>query len=635
MGTSANPDHDITPATTGYDLGSPVQRWDGYFQDLDVSGNLSVLGTSSLTAIPSYAFASLPTAGTAGRLANVTNVTRGVWLDTGSQWASLSGEIANVKVFGAKGDGTTDDTAAILAAIASLASNGGTVYMPQGVYLVTSTITLGTCQKLVGAGSGQPNGVPPYRGATTIISSYDGVVIQVGAAGATSDHAWLEGITVVGDTTSTSQDLVVMGPSNPAFNGSYLTVRDVQTWISGRDGIRVQNCQNSLIDYCRFDSSQRYAAYLTAGAGNFLTASSFRDCQFRVASRWGVFVDGLGGGTVQQIRFAGCTIQGNNASNPTPRSVADAGITATDKTLTSATASFTSADVGKQVNIAGAGASGTNLITFIDSVTNSTTAEVGEAAGTTVAGVALVINGWGGFLSGNQEMLLEGTWFEANVGAANGGNDILVTSGRVIDFGSVYVGGRTAGTNPGNIVLGAPTANYAGFGVRPGIAPFVNAGDGSTSTPYVAAAYTSSANPTVIKRGATSYTLSPGSGSPSFTGRTHSSERPLLTDASEFLLVNWGGAGLTQAVVGTDTAFRLTIVAGAAPGANPTATLTFKDGTWTNTPFAVAVMNNGTTASELASPCFTGVSATQVLVGWVGTPTAGRTYVFDVTVRSN
>ena len=50
-------------------------------------------------------------------------------------------EMTNVKDFGAVGDGTTDDTAAIVAAIASL-PNGGRVFFPQGHYRITSTITI-------------------------------------------------------------------------------------------------------------------------------------------------------------------------------------------------------------------------------------------------------------------------------------------------------------------------------------------------------------------------------------------------------------------------------------------------------------------------------------------------------------
>lgn len=45
--------------------------------------------------------------------------------------------IVNVRNFGAKGDGVTDDTEAIQNAIDSAAVNGGVVYLPTGIYLVS------------------------------------------------------------------------------------------------------------------------------------------------------------------------------------------------------------------------------------------------------------------------------------------------------------------------------------------------------------------------------------------------------------------------------------------------------------------------------------------------------------------
>jgi len=71
----------------------------------------------------------------------------------------------NVKWFGAKGDGIADDTKAIQAAIDSLPSGGGTVYLPAGTFNISSTIRIGngnagtqkstvTGIKLIGEGGG-------------------------------------------------------------------------------------------------------------------------------------------------------------------------------------------------------------------------------------------------------------------------------------------------------------------------------------------------------------------------------------------------------------------------------------------------------------------------------------------------
>ena len=59
-------------------------------------------------------------------------------------------DLLSVKSFGARGDGTTDDTATLNAALAS----GKSLYWPAGTYLVTGPLTITACgQRLYGAGA--------------------------------------------------------------------------------------------------------------------------------------------------------------------------------------------------------------------------------------------------------------------------------------------------------------------------------------------------------------------------------------------------------------------------------------------------------------------------------------------------
>ncbi len=70
---------------------------------------------------------------------------------------SLKNLVLNVKNFGAKGDGVTDDTTAIQNAINSLPDNhsgayGGAVFVPSGIYIISTDLTLPNGVKLKGDG---------------------------------------------------------------------------------------------------------------------------------------------------------------------------------------------------------------------------------------------------------------------------------------------------------------------------------------------------------------------------------------------------------------------------------------------------------------------------------------------------
>ncbi len=92
------------------------------------------------------------------------------WFDvTDTRWAG-----------GAKGDGVTDDSPAINAAITAATPGGGTVFFPAGTYLCGSTITLPGGVHLVGSGVGgdifsATDTELPYRGTVLRLKSASNV----------------------------------------------------------------------------------------------------------------------------------------------------------------------------------------------------------------------------------------------------------------------------------------------------------------------------------------------------------------------------------------------------------------------------------------------------------------------------
>lgn len=85
----------------------------------------------------------------------------------GAQWVNRAGNVLNIKDFGVVGDGTTDDRAAIAAAVTAAASNS--LFFPAGTYLVNSALTLSA-----GVVCGFANGakLKPANGITITIDGY-------------------------------------------------------------------------------------------------------------------------------------------------------------------------------------------------------------------------------------------------------------------------------------------------------------------------------------------------------------------------------------------------------------------------------------------------------------------------------
>jgi hypothetical protein len=61
-------------------------------------------------------------------------------------------ETVSVKDFGAVGDGVTDDTSAFISAIASVTASGARLYIPEGTYIITSTLTISGSVNINGDG---------------------------------------------------------------------------------------------------------------------------------------------------------------------------------------------------------------------------------------------------------------------------------------------------------------------------------------------------------------------------------------------------------------------------------------------------------------------------------------------------
>lgn len=93
----------------------------------------------------------------------------------------------------------------------------------------------------------------------------------------------------------------------------------------------------------------------------------------------------------------------------------------------------------------------------------------------------------------------------------------------------------------------------------------------------------------------------------------------------------WGNTATVSALAAKDTGGRVTITAsGTGQAANPTVTLTFKEGTWTNIPAIAA--GRGDIVAPTGYWALTTPSATAPVFTFVGTPVAASVYILDFTV---
>lgn len=100
--------------------------------------------------------------------------------------------------------------------------------------------------------------------------------------------------------------------------------------------------------------------------------------------------------------------------------------------------------------------------------------------------------------------------------------------------------------------------------------------------------------------------------------------------AGDWALSAGFGATATIAITLADSNDRrgkVTITsAGAGQAANPTATLTFKDGAWEQAPVAIAVRGGG---SQRTVPVDVTTTTTTMVITFLGTPVAAETYVIN------
>lgn len=247
-------------------------------------------------------------------LSNSSDATKGsslIGFIQGGSWATprtlrdKASEIVSVKDFGAKGDGTTDDSSAINACIASLKSTGGSVYFPKGVYIAKNiNWTVETTS---------------FNGGGRISLIGDGPALSVISTSSAVNGDNLVSITA---NTSNATNSVIFGGkiSNMGFqilNGTGKTFRVVNSaymyfencfFRGGNIAFKTEGCLSSTFVNCKF-SEGRYGFYATPGF-SYPNQFSFFQCVFTLNTTAALYAQSPGG-----IRMYGGSVEGNGAGN--------------------------------------------------------------------------------------------------------------------------------------------------------------------------------------------------------------------------------------------------------------------------------------------------------------------------------
>jgi hypothetical protein len=167
--------------------------------------------------------------------------------------------IANVLTFGAKGDGTTDDTTAIQAAINSLPVRGGTVYFPPGDYRISAALTFptGNLQSNVYETHVVLRGAGPQ--ATRIRRSADVIMIDASGSISAGTVSMRRGVTL--------ENLTVDGNSS----GTQPLVRYYYAFLCVANNCWFMNSQGPLVKGVQFWDSRFVNCWFSAARGTTLS----------------------------------------------------------------------------------------------------------------------------------------------------------------------------------------------------------------------------------------------------------------------------------------------------------------------------------------------------------------------------
>jgi hypothetical protein len=149
----------------------------------------------------------------------------------------------DVRKFGAKGDGITNDTTAIQNATTAAAAVRGEVFFPPGTFLISSTITSTAPVAWVGSGTGDETGT--YKAATIIKKSADVLAFKV-----MGSYSRIEKLCIYTALAGTS-DGIWIGDADNTNGANHVVLRNINVIGMRGHGIWARNGNSGRLDNVR------------------------------------------------------------------------------------------------------------------------------------------------------------------------------------------------------------------------------------------------------------------------------------------------------------------------------------------------------------------------------------------------
>ena len=204
---------------------------------------------------------------------------RAQYAQSGNSTLPGPGSWVDARAYGARGDGTTDDTEALRAAL--VAASDGVLYLPKGTYLVTNSLNVPSNTEVRGAGP-----------LTTIIKHGAGVAVPPIVVPGTSASVLLAGLAVDGNQSGNSSfDFEELSIARGATD---VTVQRVRIFNMNKIGIATEGTRVRILDslIVGVGNATRSTAAMGIWSGSNSQLLTISGCVIRDMRVNGIFVGG-------------------------------------------------------------------------------------------------------------------------------------------------------------------------------------------------------------------------------------------------------------------------------------------------------------------------------------------------------